>query len=156
MKVGITMKIKVIDDFDRDHWYLSNFTFSPFYKNGNRWDTVEHYFQAMKTIDLEEREKIRKCGHPRFAKKLGRTVKLRSDWEDIKEYVMYSSVLAKFTQNQEFKSKLLNTEGYYLIEGNTWHDNIWGDCKCNRCKNIKGHNLLGKILMKVRNELDEK
>ena len=48
--------------------------------------------------------------------------------------------------------QLLFTEGFDLVEGNHWHDNIWGDCSCNKCNGTKGTNYLGKILMTVREE----
>jgi hypothetical protein len=143
----------IITNFDGKYWYLSNFTYSPFIKNDKKWDTVEHYFQAMKTTDLEKRETIRTCGHPRFAKRIGRSVKLRLNWESIKQIIIYTGVKEKFEQNIDFNDLLLKTDCAYLVEGNTWHDNIWGDCFCSKCKDIKGQNLLGIILMKVRKEL---
>jgi len=48
------------------------------------------------------------------------------------------------------KKRLKNTEGYELIEGNFWHDCYWGNCSCEKCKNIEGQNVLGRLLMKVR------
>jgi len=143
----------VINDFDNEFFFLSNFTYSPFVVSSIKWDTVEHYFQAMKTTDLDLREKIKKVGHPRFAKKFGKILKLRNDWEDIKYGIMKQAVGYKFTQNQKYREMLIDTHPAKLIEGNSWHDNIWGDCYCVRCKNIEGKNLLGKILMDVRSEL---
>lgn len=145
----------IIDDFDASYWFLSNFTFSPFVLHGKSYDTVEHYFQSMKTTDLNSRESIRKSGHPRFAKKFGRQVHLREDWEKIKYSVMYMAVKAKFEQNPNLAELLKATAPAYLIEGNTWHDNIWGDCRCSKCKGIMGQNLLGKILMRIRDEISE-
>lgn len=66
---------------------------------------------------------------------------------------MYEICKAKFTQNADLKQKLLNTDNAYLEEGNTWHDNIWGNCQCDKCKAVAGQNYLGKILMKIREEL---
>ena len=144
------MMTSLIDNFDEEYYFLSNFTYSPFVLGGKRHDTVEHYFQSMKTLDLKFREKIRTCGHPRFAKRFGRQVHLRDDWEQIKFSVMKSAVTAKFDQNDGFAERLRDTHPSMLVEGNTWHDNIWGDCKCQRCKSIEGQNLLGKILMDLR------
>ena len=81
------------------------------------------------------------------AKRLGRRVKLRPDWEDIKDEVMYEVVLDKFKRNDNLKEKLLDTANAELIEENWWNDTYWGVCKG------KGKNKLGKILMKVRDEL---
>lgn len=79
-------------------------------------------------------------------------VKLRPDWEDVKEQVMEDIVRAKFTQNQYLGDWLLNTGDAELIEGNNWGDTTWGV----DIRTKKGKNLLGKILMKVRAELKEK
>jgi len=139
-----------IDQFSGDYWFLCNFCYSPFEHTGFIWETVEHYFQAMKTTDLKEREKIRKAGHPKFAKRFGRLTKLRPDWEDIKYTVMQIGVIEKFTQNDKLRNLLIKTYPRKLIEGNVWHDNVWGDCRCAICVSIKGQNLLGKILMDIR------
>ena len=74
---------------------------------------------------------------------------MRSDWEEVKNKVMYEIVLAKFTQNSDLKEKLLATGDEHLEEGNTWGDTIWGTV------DGVGENRLGKILMRVRDELNE-
>jgi len=84
---------------------------------------------------------------PNEAKRLGRRVNLRKDWEDIKIDIMYEINVAKFTQNENLKEMLLKTGSAKLVEGNTWHDTFWGVC------NGAGRNELGKILERVRNEL---
>lgn len=60
---------------------------------------------------------------------------------------MYEICLAKFTQNENLKLKLLETEDAYLEEGNDWGDKEWG------LVNGNGKNKLGKILMRIRDEL---
>lgn len=84
---------------------------------------------------------------PSSAKRKGRHVQLRHDWEKVKFDIMYEICKAKFSQNAELKDKLLATGDEYLEEGNTWGDRIWGTV------NGKGQNNLGKILMRVREEL---
>ena len=84
---------------------------------------------------------------PSDAKRLGRHVPLREDWNSIKEQIMYEICKAKFTQNPDLAEKLLETGDAELIEGNWWHDTTWGMC------NGEGQNLLGKILMRVREEI---
>ena len=84
---------------------------------------------------------------PSSAKRKGRRVKLRNDWEEVKDQIMYEIVLNKFSQNEELRKKLIATGDEYLEEGNTWYDTYWGVC------NGKGKNKLGKILMQVREEL---
>jgi ribA/ribD-fused uncharacterized protein len=87
------------------------------------------------------------------AKLRGRHITLREDWEAVKDKVMYDIVKDKFTRNLNLKTLLLTTNNDVLIEGNWWHDNYWGDCYCEKCKDIKGANRLGEILMQVREEL---
>ena len=84
---------------------------------------------------------------PDQAKRLGRTVQLRGDWESVKEQIMYEICLAKFTQNKDLGRMLVDTGDAELIEGNTWNDKCWGVC------DGEGENKLGKILMRVREEV---
>jgi predicted NAD-dependent protein-ADP-ribosyltransferase YbiA (DUF1768 family) len=83
---------------------------------------------------------------------MGRKVQLRPDWEKVKEYYMELGLRLKF-ENPSLRQKLLETGSDELIEGNSWHDNEWGSCYCARCQNIAGKNKLGKLLMKLREEL---
>lgn len=80
------------------------------------------------------------------AKKLGKLVTIRPDWDEIKVEVMYEIVKAKFHYNPDLREMLLATEDAELIEGNWWGDTFWGVCKG------QGLNNLGKILMRVRDE----
>ena len=73
--------------------------------------------------------------------------RLRGDWEEVKDNIMYEICKAKFTQNEDLKEKLLATGNDILEEGNTWGDRVWGTV------NGVGENRLGKILMRVREEL---
>ena len=145
----------IINDFSGENYFLSNFSESKITYEGIEYPTVEHAFQAAKSLDKEERRYVASAEHPGIAKRIGRRIKLRPDWEDVKEQVMLDCVRAKF-QIPELKEKLINTAPCELIEGNTWHDNCWGDCQCETCQEIEGKNLLGKILMKVRDELCQK
>lgn len=56
----------------------------------------------------------------------------------------------KFTQNTKLRKRLLATRNERLVEGNTWHDNFWGECYCPHCENKVGLNHLGKLLMEIR------
>jgi ribA/ribD-fused uncharacterized protein len=146
--------MRIIDSFKGKYYYLSNFYYAPFIKNRLRWDTVEHYFQAMKTTSLKYRTQIRCSTSPVDAKKAGHSAILRSDWEKIKYNIMLFGVRAKFQQNVNLQKLLLSTNRTILVEGNYWHDNIWGNCICSRCMLVEGSNLLGTILMRVRTELE--
>lgn len=142
----------MITVFEGEHAFLSNFYNSPFSYEGIEYPTNEHFFQAMKTKNLKERQAIARAKTPGQAKRLGRQVQLRSDWEQIKEVVMYTGLLLKF-QDPFLRAQLLATQNEELVEGTTWHDNEWGSCSCSRCINIRGANKLGKLLMQVRSEI---
>jgi ribA/ribD-fused uncharacterized protein len=140
------MKIK---QFQGGFRFLSNFHPGHVALDNVRYDTVEHAFQAAKTLDSRERQQVRLAETPGKAKKLGRKVTLRDDWELIKIDVMEDFVRQKFTRHPDLKQQLLDTGDAEIEEGNTWRDTFWGvDLKTGQ-----GENWLGKILMKVREEL---
>ena len=128
---------------------FSNFALYPIKINGKVWPTTEHYFQAQKFKGTPYENKIRKAPSPMKAAIMGRSrkFKLRKDWEKVKDSIMYEAVKRKFLQYQELKELLLSTENAQIIE-HTVNDNYWGDGG-----NGKGKNKLGKILMKIREEL---
>jgi ribA/ribD-fused uncharacterized protein len=144
---------EVIDSFEGGYEFLSNFYEVDFTWRGTHYPTAEHAFQAAKTLDPIYRQAIATAQSPGQAKRLGRAAKLRPDWEEVKEEIMYEVCRAKFTSSLYLTLALLSTGNKILIEGTTWHDNEWGNCICPNCKNIEGKNKLGKILMKIREEL---
>lgn len=143
----------MINCFDGAFAFLSNFYESPISWRGNKYPTVEHAFQAAKTLNPMERQRIVAARTPGQAKRLGRSVHLRPDWEEVKEQVMYECINIKFHSSLELMLALLATGDQELVEGTTWHDNEWGNCTCPKCENIEGKNKLGKILMRVREEI---
>lgn len=157
---------KYIMKFDgTDYRFLSNFypfelKLSNLYLDKQNtlplpYASVEHAFQATKTYDLGEREEIRTASTPGVTKRLGRRVALRDDWDVIKDNVMLDLLRKKFSdEHPELKKKLLDTGDAILVEGNTWHDNHFGVCTCIGCGSI-GKNVLGTLLMKVRDEMQE-
>ena len=142
----------MIVEFDGQYAFLSNFYPSPFVHEGIVYPTNEHFFQAMKTLDVEIRKAIAAAPTPGAAKRMGRHVSLRPDWEKIKVDVMRTGLMLKFT-DAALAEKLLATGDEELIEGNFWHDNTWGSCQCDACFNIPGRNMLGMLLMELRKEL---
>jgi ribA/ribD-fused uncharacterized protein len=116
---------------------------------GKTWPTSEHYFQAQKFAGEPREEEICKAKTPSEAARLGRDrkVKLRSDWESVKDQIMREVVLAKFTQHEELRELLLSTGDATLVE-HTENDGYWGDGG-----DGSGRNMLGRILMSVREEL---
>lgn len=144
----------MINSFEGKYEFLSNFALSPIEYEGIIYPTNEHFFQAMKTLNPEERKAIAGADTPGKAKRLGRKCHLRTDWEQVKEQVMLRGLRIKFS-NPELREKLLATGSHELIEGTTWHDNEWGNCTCWKCRNKPGRNKLGKLLMQVREEVAE-
>ena len=141
-----------ISVFKGDYEFLSNFfkLKIPIQHDGISYPTVEHFYQAMKSLSLENRRTIASIIYAGGAKKYARSIYLRPDWEGVKIPIMRFGLTLKFAGNPELKIKLLNTLAYILVEGNYWHDNIWGNCLCPKCVNIEGQNLLGYLLMEVR------
>lgn len=144
-----------IDNFKGKNFYLSNFFKSVIPYEGKKYPTVEHAFQAAKTLRPVERQHIRGCNTPREAKSLGQHVSLRTGWERMKNDIMFHIVTVKFVLHPELRDNLLLTGDAILREGNYWHDNYWGDCWCPKCNQVDGENNLGRILMEVRNYLLE-
>lgn len=144
----------MINCFDGKWAFLSNFYWNEIEHEGIVYPTNEHFFQAMKTLDNDERRQIANCLTPGQAKRMGRRVALRSDWESVKEDVMLLGLCLKFADEQ-LADWLLETDDEELIEGTTWHDNEWGNCSCPKCTNIEGKNKLGKLLMRVRDMIKE-
>lgn len=140
-----------IDCFDGRYRFLSNYYESPFVLHGIEYQSVEHFFQAAKALSADDHDRIVAAPTPGKAKRLGKSVTLRPDWEEVKEDVMMQGLREKF-KIPELREKLLATGDQELIEGNIWHDNIWGDCRCSKCCSTKGQNKLGKLLMQLRQE----
>ena len=134
-----------ISSFTGDYRWLSNFSSHSFYGPSNVWfKTNEHFYQSMKTVDVEEKERIINCDTPNCAKKLGQLCTIRSDWNNIKLDIMRIGLRNKFNQNPIIKQYLIDTGDEELIEGNYWGDRYWGVC------NGEGQNWLGKLLMELR------
>jgi ribA/ribD-fused uncharacterized protein len=128
---------------------FSNFSRHGVELDGLWWKTTEHYFQAQKFLNEENKEIIRNAPDPKTAANLGRSrkVKLRDDWEHIKDDVMRKAVLEKFKIHRELQQLLLSTGNEVIIE------NAPGDYYCGCGKDGSGKNRLGKNLMEVRSEL---
>jgi len=152
--------ITVIDSFDGEFIWLSNFYYH------DEGVTVEHLFQASKPHknamytggeydedSISWQELILRAETPGKAKGLGRKAPLRKEWGKEREDVMRNALVDKFNVPM-LREWLLATGDVPLIEGNTWHDNFWGDCRCNREACIPlGLNHLGLLLMRRRDRL---
>lgn len=146
-----------ITSFRYKYAFLSNFSPAIIQAAGIVYPTVEHFYQAMKTEDVECHKIIAALSHPAEAKKFGkgkqklygRKVVLRPDWEQLRVPFMAAGLQAKF-QYPNLRYYLLLTGNELLVEGNVWHDNFWGDCSCPDCWNKPGLNNLGRLLMATR------
>ncbi|HEY8097169.1 MAG TPA: NADAR family protein [Methylobacter sp.] len=137
-----------INRFDGEHFFLSNFYPCKVRFDEQFYNSSEHAYQAAKTLDDTIRYKFRQDIKSLEAKRMGKKIKLRKDWEAVKRNIMEKIVLDKFTRNFDLRERLLQTGSLELIEGNTWNDTYWGVC------NGQGFNHLGRILMKVRDQIN--
>lgn len=142
----MTSNTSDIRGFRDTYAFMSNFYGAPVMYNGIRYVNSENAYQAQKeparATDFTNLQ-------PNQSKKLGRTLNIRKDWDAVKLQIMYEIVRAKFTQNKPLARQLLRTGQRNIIEENYWNDTYWGVCRGT------GENHLGKILMRVRSELQE-
>jgi len=143
-----------ISSFQGPYRFLSNFWLCSIEFEGEIYPSVEHAYQASKTTSQLERKRIRQAVSSGMAKRIGRHVTIRSNWDDIKLATMYDLVKQKFSADGAggiyLRYLLLHTGDDHLEEGNTWGDTFWGVCRG------QGENHLGIILMSVRSELRAK
>ena len=121
----------MIDRFDGEYFFLSNFSASPFRIDYILFPTMEHYFQANKADNQNDYLHIAYAPTPGEAKRLGRKIQLRPDWEKIKDSVMLTGLRKKFA-DPELRNLLLATGDEELIEGNYWGDTYWGVCNAGK------------------------
>lgn len=133
--------------FVGEYSFLSNFYFCNLTYKGRKFTCSEAAFMSEKTLDESQKDLISSMSAAE-AKKFGRKVNLRSDWDTVKFSIMKNIVMEKFKQNPILLEKLKSTGEKELIEANYWNDRIWG---CD--PDGVGQNKLGKILMEVRKEL---
>ena len=140
--------MKKIQEFQGEYRFLSNFWPCKVVFEDNEYSSVECAYQAAKCKDPQNRRAFMKMSSLE-AKRAGKDVVIRDDWEDVKVDIMYDLVKQKFTNNGELRKKLLETGTAELVEGNTWGDTFWGfDLRYG-----EGRNMLGKILMDIRETL---
>lgn len=130
------------------HGDFSNFSAHPFYLDGERWRTSEHYFQAAKFVGTPHADEVRQCKTPKEAADMGRERKrpLRRDWESVKDDVMRRALEAKFRAHDDLRLALLATGTEELIEAAPG-DFYWGEGR-----DGTGKNMLGKLRERLRKE----
>lgn len=136
-----------IKGFFKEYRFLSNFEPCIIRIGGLDYSSSENAYQAGKAINDEDRLKFTSCT-PLAAKKLGKSIEIYKYWDDIKLKIMEIILEKKFSStNPDLKAKLVATRNKYLEETNYWNDTFWGVC------NGVGQNHLGKILMRIRNDI---
>ena len=144
---------RLIDSFTGKHSFLSNFERRPFTYAGAPCPTAEHGFNADKTLDPDQRAHVMAAPTPGEAKRRGRAVTLRPGWDDRVRYEVMTAVLAAKFTDPDLREQLLGTGDALLIESTTWHDQVWGDCGCDKHRAWPGKNRLGLELMALRGAL---
>jgi len=133
--------------FDRQYSFLSNFSPAQITYEGIVYPTLEHAYQAAKTLDIPTRRKIAELKTPGQAKRMGKMITLRPNWDDIRLHIMRQLVQLKF-KIPALRRALLESGDRFLIEGNNWGDTFWGAVPVN--DNWVGENHLGGLLMEER------
>ncbi|MGD2065612.1 MAG: NADAR family protein [Candidatus Bathyarchaeota archaeon] len=138
---------KAIDRFSGENRFLSNFYKVKIVYHDQLFPTLENAYQAAK-VPTNLRFQFQ-CCTPGQSKRLSREIGIREDWDEIKVSVMQELLEQKFACGSYLARKLKRTGDVELIEGNTWGDTFWGVC------DGKGKNMLGKLLMDIRQRLLE-
>jgi ribA/ribD-fused uncharacterized protein len=138
---------------------------------GMQYPSVEHAYQAAKTLNEAERKTLAQAPLASQTKRLGRRITMRPNWNEIRVSVMQDLLFQKFspTLNPTLAQLLWNTGERELVELNTWGDDFWGMVEFDPTQSghvslprssyhgliLVGFNHLGRLLMKVRRHLQE-
>lgn len=133
---------------EEDTRWLSNMAYVDIYYKGICYPSTENFYQAMRYSEVSKRVYIASL-KPHEAKRYSKNNQMTSPiFEDKKLDIMLHAQRKKYSQ-EPFKSKLLATGDCHIEEGNWWGDKFWGV----DIKTREGNNNLGKIIMRVRDEL---
>jgi len=135
-----------IDNFYGEYRWLSNFWPAKVSVYGEEYPTVEHAYQAAKSLNAEVRKSIQNCPTPKDAKRVSHLIEIRKDWDEVRVRIMYYLLKQKFV-DAILRQKLIDTGDKILVEGNTWGDKFWGQV------GGVGENTLGKLLMMIRRDI---
>lgn len=126
--------------------FLTNFYPCTIVYKGETYPSVEHAYQAAKCKELSDAAMIRCCGSPRKALELGQKVERKENWKNIKVSVMKELLRNKFI-SPVLARQLIETKNAIITDDKPWGDTFWGSVKG------EGRNVLGLLLMEVRDEL---
>ena len=141
----------VIGFYPREFYCLDNFSSFKVEWDGYLYASLEEAYQTAKFLKSapEIAEEIKKSHSAHEAQKIAfaNKDKVRSDWQEVKLTIMEELLRKKLQQNPYVKQKLLQTKDYIIVEDSP-KDNFWG-----WGKDRTGENHLGKLWMKLRDEL---
>jgi ribA/ribD-fused uncharacterized protein len=138
----------MIKEFQKEYRWLSNFAPVKIKLDSGIYSSVEHAYQSSKSYDSDWKEYCKLETNPSQIKRQSKNVILKKDWDAIKDFIMMECLRQKFDQ-EPYRQKLIDTKNEQIQEGNYWGDTYWGvDLKTG-----KGENRLGKMIMKIREEL---
>lgn len=137
-----------VTNFRGTYYFLSNFFPISLAYKGEPYASVEHAYQAAKAVREQDRLLIQRQPSAPKAKFEGKNIQIRQDWNFVKVGIMLDLLRLKF-KNPKMRMALIHTRDKELIEGNWWGDTFWGVCEG------EGQNMLGKLLMHVRWEIQE-
>lgn len=151
----IPKTINVIKLFVKEYRYLSNFYEQEIEICNTKYPTNEHAYMAIRVLldtgNRELHDKILNCPSGKDAKKLYKELlaskAISQTPDDVRIKIMKSCINKKFTLENSIGKSLIATGSSLLIEGNWWHDTLWG------VYNNEGSNYLGKLLMIRRHQL---
>ena len=106
----------MINSFTGDYYFLSNFYIAPVSYNGWDYTNNEAAFQAQKTKNRRLRFQLFSKASPSEAKAAGRKIDLRSDWEEVKDKVMYEIVLGMNIWKKEIHGEIQLGELLMVLE----------------------------------------
>jgi len=139
----------MIKEFQGEFRFLSNFTDVEIEFEGRTFPSVEHAYMSAKSDDEHWKDFCSQKEIPAgTVKRKSKNITLVNNWEVKKVDIMKILIRQKFNK-QPFKNLLLSTGDQIIQEGNNWNDKFWGVC----LKTNQGENYLGKIIMKIREEL---
>lgn len=136
-----------VKGFFYEYRWLSNFHVCEVFYEELMYNSSENAYQSAKTDDPYVKSLLQKMS-PKEGKKFSREIKVRKDWDKVKKNIMYQVLFDKFTRNEDLRKKLIDTGEKYLEETNYWNDQYYGVC------DGKGKNVLGELLMKIREEIN--
>ena len=123
--------------------------------NGITYPSVENAYYASEFKNPDDQKRFLMYD-PYNAKHYNNIIKAERDpeWINKKYDILYQLLYQKFNDNPDLTDYLLNHTPDKIVYYNLCHDNELGQCTCHICSNKSGRNIIGKLLMQLRNDLN--